>query len=117
MRISDWSSDVCSSDLIARQLRVAETTKGVVIAAVDPSSDAAQQGLQRGDIILSINQQPVISPQEAAAAVAETRKAGRDRVLLLVQRGPAPGRDVGVKLSGGGQIGRASGRERGGQSV
>src|SRR3546814_16562084 len=83
MRISDWSSDVCSSDLIARQLRVAETTKGVVIAAVDPSSDAAQQGLQRGDIILSINQQPVISPQEAAAAVAETRKAGRDRVLLL----------------------------------
>src|SRR3546814_18204049 len=32
---------------IARQLRVPETTKGVVIAAVNPSSDAAQKGLQR----------------------------------------------------------------------
>ncbi len=86
---------------IARQLRVAESTKGVVIAAVNPSSDAAQQGLQRGDIILSINQRPVATPQDAATAVAETRRAGRDRVLLLVQRGSVPGRYIGVKLSGG----------------
>lgn len=84
---------------IARQLRVPETTKGVVIAAVDPSSDAAQQGLRRGDVILSINQRPVATPEEAAASVAETRRAGRDRVLLLVQRGPLPGRYIGVKLS------------------
>src|SRR3546814_7260737 len=88
MRISDWSSDVCSSEL-----------KGVVIAAVNASSDAAQKGLQRGDIILSVNQQPVTTPQEAAKAVAATRQAGRDSVLLLVQRGPTPGRYVGVQLS------------------
>src|SRR3546814_3514570 len=77
---------------MAIQLRVPETTKGVVIAAVNPSSDAAQKGLQRGDIILSVNQQPVTTPQEAANAVAATRQAGRDSVLLLVQRGPTPGR-------------------------
>ncbi|API60038.1 protease [Tardibacter chloracetimidivorans] len=87
---------------IASQLRVPETTKGVVIAAVNPSSDAAQKGLQRGDIILSVNQQPVTTPQEAAKAVAATRQAGRDSVLLLVQRGPTPGRYVGVQLSNGG---------------
>src|SRR3546814_7759552 len=38
---------------IASQLRVPETTKGVVIAAVNPSSDAAPKGLQRGEIKLS----------------------------------------------------------------
>lgn len=83
---------------IARQLRMSETTKGVVIAVVNPSSDAAQQGLQRGDVILSINQQPVTTPQEAASAIDAARRAGRDRVLLLVQRGPSPGRYIGVKL-------------------
>ena len=84
---------------IAQQLRVGENTKGVVIASVNPSSDAAQQGLQRGDVILSVNQQPVITPAQASAAVGEARRAGRDRVLLLVQRGPSPGRYIGVKLS------------------
>lgn len=84
---------------IARQLRVGENTKGVVIASVNPSSDAAQQGLQRGDVILSINQQPVITTQQASTIVGEARRAGRDRVLLLVQRGPSPGRYIGVKLT------------------
>jgi serine protease Do len=85
---------------IARQLRVGPDTRGVVIAAVDPSSDAAQQGLTRGDIILSINQQPVTTPEAAATAVAEVRKQRRDRVLLFVQRGNLPARYVAVKLAG-----------------
>lgn len=87
------------SPQIARQLRLPETTKGVVIAGVDPASHAAQEGLQRGDVILSINQQPVTSPQEASAVVNEARKAQRDRVLLLVQRGPSPARYIGIKMN------------------
>ncbi|MFN7397740.1 MAG: PDZ domain-containing protein, partial [Sandaracinobacter sp.] len=71
---------------------------GVVVAQVSPSSDAAEQGIQRGDIIGSVNQQPVRTPQEAATAVAAARKAGRDTVLLFVQRGNTPGRFVGVKI-------------------
>jgi len=84
---------------IARQLRVPENTKGVVIASVDPSSDAAQTGLRRGDIILSINQVPTDTPQSAAKAVADARRAKRDHVLLLVQRGPGPARYIGLKLA------------------
>lgn len=82
---------------IRQQLRLPDTARGVVIARVNPSSSAAEKGLQRGDIILSINQRPVTSPQEAADAVAAARKAGRDTVLLLVQRGSGPARFVGVK--------------------
>ena len=84
---------------VRQQLRLPESVKGVVIGRVDPSSSAAQEGLQRGDVILSINQRPVTTPQEAADIVAAARKAGRDTVLLLVQRGANPSRFVGVKVN------------------
>ena len=81
-----------------QQLRVPETVKGVVIAGINPSSDAAAEGLQRGDIILQINQKPTTTPAEAAAAVNAAKAAGRDTVLMLVQRGTNPPRYLGVKL-------------------
>ena len=83
---------------VRRQLRLADDARGVVIASLNPNSDAARQGLQRGDLIVSINQQPTISVASAAAAVEATRRAGRDTVLLLVQRGTNPARFIGIKL-------------------
>ena len=86
---------------IARQIGVAATLKGVVISGIDPASDAAAQGLQARDVILSINQRPTTTAQEAAAAVEAARKAGRKNVLLLVQRGSGPPRYVGVEVRKG----------------
>ena len=83
---------------IRQQLRLPDPVQGVVVAQVSPSSDAAEQGIQRGDIIASVNQLPVRNPQEAATAVVNARKAGRDTVLLFVQRGNTPGRFIGVKI-------------------
>ncbi len=83
---------------IRQQLRLPATVTGVVVSGVNASSDAAEEGLRRGDIIVSVNQQPVTTPQQAADAVAAARKAGRDSVLLFVQRGNNPGRFVGVKI-------------------
>ncbi|WP_157215578.1 Do family serine endopeptidase [Flavisphingomonas formosensis] len=83
---------------IARQLGLQPATRGVVVSQIDPSSDAAQQGLQRGDVILSINQVPVGSAAQAASAVDAARKAGRQSVLLLVQRGTRQATYVGVKI-------------------
>ena len=59
----------------------------MIITAVDPNSDAAEQGLQRGDLIISVNNQPVTTPAQVIAAVDAARKAGRSSVLLLVKRG------------------------------
>jgi serine protease Do len=84
---------------LRQQLQIPDTVKGVVIAGIAPASDAATNGLQRGDIILQINQKPTTTPAEAAAAVDAARKAGRDTVLMLVQRGKNPPRYIGIKLN------------------
>lgn len=75
---------------ISRQLGLQGTVRGVVIGAVDPSSDAAQKGLQRGDVILSVNYKPATSPADIAAAASAAKAAGRANVLLQVQRGNTP---------------------------
>ena len=83
---------------VAQQLGVGESVKGCVIASVDPESDAGIKGLQRGDIIVSINQQAVTSPAQANAAAAAAKARGRNSVLLLVQRGNNQPQFVAVKL-------------------
>jgi serine protease Do len=86
---------------IARSLRLNDVNlKGVVISSVSPNSDAAAKGIQVGDIILSINQRATRTPDEAAAAVAAARSAGRKSALLLIRRGNAQPGYFGVTLSG-----------------
>ena len=85
---------------VRQELKLESGTAGVVIAAVSPDSDAATQGLQRGDVVLSINQIPTPSPAAAAAIVAEAKKAGRDTVLIFFQRAGV-GRFLGIKLQDG----------------
>jgi serine protease Do len=83
---------------IARQLGVAETTQGLVINAVDSSSDAATKGLQRRDIILSANYQEVTTVAALEAAVKEAKAAKRSALLLRVQRPGQPAAYVPVRL-------------------
>lgn len=86
---------------ITRQLGLRDGVKGVVIGAVDPASDAAAKGLQRGDIILSVNQRPTLTPTDLATAATEANKAGRTNVLLQLQRGNRPPSYVPVKINKG----------------
>lgn len=71
---------------IARSLGVPVETKGVVIGAVDPNSDAARKGLRRGDIILSANYQDVASVEALLAQVKAATAEGREALLLRIQR-------------------------------
>jgi len=61
--------------------------KGVAIAGVDASSDAAQKGLRRGDVILQAGGHPTHAAADVRAAVAQAKKDGRHQVLLFVARG------------------------------
>ena len=85
---------------VARRLQLTNPAlRGVVVAAVDPNSDAGQRGVQAGDIILSIDRRATPTPEAAAAAIEAARRAGRDTVLLQVQRGNAPPAYVGAELA------------------
>ena len=75
--------------------------RGVIVGEVDPSSDASTKGIQPGDIVLSVNQQPTTTPEAVAASVEAARRAGRNTVLLLVRRGNNPPAFVGVELARG----------------
>jgi len=84
--------------VIARQLGVAETTQGLVINAVDASSDAGTKGLQRGDIILSANYRRVATVADLEAAVRAAKASNRVALLLQVQRRGQPAAYVPIRL-------------------
>ncbi|MBK5263822.1 MAG: PDZ domain-containing protein, partial [Alphaproteobacteria bacterium] len=83
---------------IARQLGVDAGIKGVVITAVDPSSDAGTKGLRRGDIILAVNNDAVTTEATLANAVKQAQQAGRSAVLLQVQRGTGQPAFIPVRI-------------------
>jgi len=68
----------------ARELKLPATTKGVVVEQVDPSSHAADAGLETGDVIQQVNHQPVANMRDYTQAVNASKKDGP--VLLLVDR-------------------------------
>ncbi|TKD51736.1 Do family serine endopeptidase [Sphingomonas baiyangensis] len=82
---------------IARSIGVDPSTRGVVITAVDPSSDAYAKGLRRGVVIQSVNRTEVATPADLERLVNEARRANRGQVLLYVMLRNV-GRFVAVEL-------------------
>jgi serine protease Do len=85
---------------LARAANLPPNVRGVIITSVDANSDASDEGLQRGDLIISVNGNLVTSPAQVVTAVEAARRAGRPSVLLLVKRGNSPEAFVGVDISG-----------------
>jgi serine protease Do len=75
------------------------TAKGVIITSVAAGSDASDKGLKRGDLILSVNRQPVTTPAQVLAAAEAARRANRTSVLLLVKRGDSREIFIGIDLA------------------
>ncbi|HEX8300570.1 Do family serine endopeptidase [Sphingomonas sp.] len=71
---------------IARQVGVDPAMQGVLVLGIAPNSDAAGKGIQRFDVILSVNRQPVTSAADIARIVTAAKNAGRNTVALFVQR-------------------------------
>ncbi|HXS38890.1 MAG TPA: DegQ family serine endoprotease [Stellaceae bacterium] len=73
---------------LRRQLHVPASVHGVVVTAVADDSPFTALGLERGDVIQSINQKPVSTPEEATAAIqaAQQKKGGNQQILMLLNR-------------------------------
>jgi serine protease Do len=85
---------------LGRAANLPAGSRGVIVTNVDPNSDAGEKGLQRGDLIVSVNNQLVTTPAQVIGSIDAARKAGRSSVLLLVKRGTSPEAFVGVNISG-----------------
>jgi serine protease Do len=68
---------------LASQLGLRSGTQGLVVDEVDPAGPAADAGIQRGDVIEQVNQQPVRSAADLRAAL---QRSGTRPALLLVNR-------------------------------
>ncbi|MGC1372757.1 MAG: DegQ family serine endoprotease [Candidatus Sulfotelmatobacter sp.] len=72
------------TDDVRQQLGLKPNVKGVVVTNVSDDSPAADAGLQRGDVIVQVNRQPVNSVSDYQRLVSE---AGKQTVVLLVNHG------------------------------
>lgn len=68
------------------RLGLKNNVKGVVVTQVAQDSPAADLGIQPGDVIVAINQQPVSNPTEAAQKMKQVQQSGDKHVLLLLNR-------------------------------
>ena len=59
--------------------------KGVVVTDVDPDGIGANSGIQRGDVIVSVNRQRIANVTEYGKAIREAQQ--RESIALLVKRG------------------------------
>jgi serine protease Do len=65
----------------------ADNNDGVVITDVDPNGQAAEHGLQAGDVILSVGDSKVVQPSEVDQMVAKAKADGLKAVLLRIKSG------------------------------
>jgi len=85
---SNWGLQVQTiTPEIASQLNL-QSTKGVVIAGVQPDSPAADAGLQQGDVVLEVNHTKINSVDDFLSMAKAVKKANSS-ALLLVARGNA----------------------------
>jgi serine protease Do len=63
---------------------------GLLVEAVDPESEAAERGLEPGDVITEVGQQPVSDVAGFQARVDEADEAGQNSILLLIRRDGTP---------------------------
>lgn len=85
------------TDDARRAFNLGDDINGVLITKVDPNSDAADKGLQPGDVLVAVGNRPVHTPQDVQGRVADAHASGKKSVLLLVTGASGP-RYVAVDL-------------------
>ena len=67
-------------------LGIPPSIRGVILLSIDDDSAFLGLGIRPGDVIETINQQPVSSAADALAKLAQAIASGEGNVLLLVNR-------------------------------
>src|SRR3546814_16232709 len=105
MRISDWSSDVCSSDLLMVSEMTAERVKLTIGCATPPAGDGMVMGVKGRDLVTGRPAEVRVTEAELAEALAEPVGQIVGAVRAALEQTPP-------ELSADIKIGRAACRER-----
>ena len=68
------------------ELGLSLTAKGVVVSRVTPDSRAAESGIEAGDVIVRVGDEPVNAPADAIAKIRKAEAEKKEAVPLLVMR-------------------------------
>ncbi|MYM54750.1 Do family serine endopeptidase [Thalassovita mangrovi] len=78
------------TDQLREELKLKDSTKGLVVMDVDETTEAYEKGLRAGDVITEAGQQKLSTATDLQDRIDEAREAGRKSLLLLVRRAGEP---------------------------
>lgn len=74
------------NDSIRKKFGIADSVKGVLVFKVDRESEAAEKGIQKGDVIVEAGRQEVSKPEDFEDKLKKDNEKGLKRTLLLINR-------------------------------
>jgi len=83
---------------LRRRYRLKENVKGVVVTGVDPESNAAEQNIEAGLVVIEISGEPVATAADMRTRVEALKKAGKKSALLLLLNSSGEQRFVAVTI-------------------
>jgi serine protease Do len=83
---------------LRRRYRLKESVKGLVVTGVDPESNAAEQNIEAGLVLIEVSGEPVATAAEMRTRVEDLKKAGKKSALLLLVNPGGEQRFVAVAI-------------------
>ena len=78
------------NDELREKYKIAKDVDGIVVLSVDADTNAAEKGMQEGDVITDAGQKAVRSVDDFQVQIDATAEAGRQSLLVLVRRDGQP---------------------------
>jgi serine protease Do len=85
-------------DNLRKRYKIKDSVKGVIITAVEASSNAAEKRLSAGDVIVEVAQEAVGNAEDFQKKIDKLKKDGKKTALLLVANAEGEVRFVALSL-------------------
>ncbi len=85
-------------DALRKQYGIDAKVKGILVTEADPASPAGQKGVQAGDVIVEVAQDPANSLDDIVKSIDKVKKAGRKAILMRIENAKGEMRFEAVQL-------------------